>query len=567
MSNGELATEFTYDAGNGVVVSILVRQVALRSEPSLLWQKIEVQPSARARIEISPQISTAGVPGRALRDGVPLGGRADRAVLFQSRGDLSQVGIAVQVIPDRSFVWQERSSTYSGDASEGTTYVFHTLGSMVSSFYHPEPDIEAIRLVHRGEQTGVGRLLEENRLEWNDLWKSRVVLNGNLEDQRALDAAFFYLHSSNHRSNLNGMAPFGLSSSRWYLGHSFWDTETWSFLPILLSSPRAAESLLLFRRRGLEAARKAAALFGYRGAQFPWEAAPTNGNEVTPVFAATGWAEQHSVPDVALAFWQYQLATDDKAFLAEATWPVLKAVAEWIESRGTHTQRGFEILNIMGPDEANNGLNNSAYVNLACRLVMNAAIRCARAMGGEPPPVWQRIATSMYLPVNKQGVLTIAEDSANDAFGDVSYLLPFGVEVDESVLKRTWNTYRMITSTKPKIAFAKAAESSLVAVMGDRRAAARLFRDSWQPDWLEPFGMMREAAPRTDGCFLTNYGSLLRTAMLGFTGLRVSEREWNKFEATLPENWNSIEIERIYIRGQEKRVSASHGKKARISGA
>jgi hypothetical protein len=55
--------------------------------------------------------------------------------------------------------------------------------------------------------------------------------------------------------------------------------------------------------------------------------------------------------------------------------------------------------------------------------------------------------------------------------------------------------------------------------------------------------------------------------MLGFTGLRVSEREWNKFEATLPENWNSIEIERIYIRGQEKRVSASHGKKARISGA
>ncbi len=77
--------------------------------------------------------------------------------------------------------------------------------------------------------------------------------------------------------------------------------------------------------------------------------------------------------------------------------------------------------------------------------------------------------------------------------------------------------------------------------------------------------MMREAAPRTDGCFLTNYGWLLRTAMLGFTGLRVSEGEWNKFEATLPETWNSIEIERIYIRGQEKRVSASHGKKARIS--
>jgi len=136
---------------------------------------------------------------------------------------------------------------------------------------------------------------------------------------------------------------------------------------------------------------------------------------------------------------------------------------------------------------------------------------------------------------------------------------------DESVLKRTWNSYRMVMSTKPKIAFARAAESSLVAVMGDRKGAARLFRDSWQSDWLEPFGMMREAAPRTEGCFLTNYGSLLRTAMLGFTGLRVNEGEWNKFEATLPENWNSIEIERIYIRGQEKRISAHHGKKAEIS--
>jgi trehalose/maltose hydrolase-like predicted phosphorylase len=188
------------------------------------------------------------------------------------------------------FVWQERSSSYVVDANEGTTYSFPTLASMVSSFYHREPDVEAVRLVHWGEQTGAERLIEENRRQWSDLWRSRVVVNGDADDQRALDAAFFYLHSSNHRSNLNGMAPFGLSSSRWYLGHSFWDTEIWSFHPLLLTSPRVAESLLLFRLRGLDAARRAAALFGYRGAQFPWEAAPTGGNDVTPVFAATGWA-------------------------------------------------------------------------------------------------------------------------------------------------------------------------------------------------------------------------------------------------------------------------------------
>ena len=70
-------------------------------------------------------------------------------------------------------------------------------------------------------------------------------------------------------------------------------------------------------------------------------------------FADTGWAEQHIVPDVALGCWEYQLATADQVMLRRGTWPILKNVAEWIESRGTWTPRGFEILHVMGPDESN----------------------------------------------------------------------------------------------------------------------------------------------------------------------------------------------------------------------
>jgi protein-glucosylgalactosylhydroxylysine glucosidase len=396
------------------------------------------------------------------------------------------------------------------------------------------------------------------------LWKSRVVITGNPDDQHALDCAFFYLNSSNHPSNLNGMAPFGLSSSRYYLGHSFWDTETWAFLPLLLTSPDTAKSLLLFRRRGLEAAKRVAGLFGYRGAQFPWEAAPIDGEEVTPVFADTGWAEQHIVPDVALAFWQYQMATNDRSFLFEGTWPVISAVAEWIESRGVQTQRGFEILNIMGPDEDSNGLNNSAYVNLACRQALSAAIRCATLAGMPAPAAWQKIVDSMYFPISAAGVLTIAEQSPNNAAGDISYLLPFDCAIDPSVARRTWEAYQSAKSSAPMIAFAKLAVSALAAVMGDRATAGRLFRDSWAPDLLGPFDMTREASPQTHGCFLTNQGSLLRTAMFGFTGIRINEGAWNKYEAALPETWQSIEIERVYIRGAKKRIVARHGKKADI---
>jgi len=564
MSNGELTTAFTFDLGESSSAAIVVRQAALRTEPSLLFQRVDIQVTSTAHLEFSPQITTAGIPGQIVREGVPSGGKADLALLFRSLGDLAQLGIAVMVKPAKGFTLQQGSATYNGELQQGNKYTFDTLASLVSSFYHQEPDIEAIRLVNWGSQTGVETLIDSNRKAWSELWKSRVIVAGSPDDQRVLDSAFFYLHSSNHPANLNGMAPYGLSQSRYYLGHSFWDTETWSFLPLLLSSPEAAKSLLVFRRRGLEAAKQIAGLFGYRGAQFPWEAAPLNGQDVTPVFAATGWAEQHIVPDVALAFWQYQLATGDKDFLEGATWPVLRAVAEWIESRGVTTQRGFEIRNIMGPDESRNGLDNSAYVNIACRMVMKASIRCAQMMGRTVPAQWHRIATTMYLPINGDGVLTIGDGSSKDALGDISCLFPFDVDLDQTVFQRTWRAFYDKKVSAGAIGFVMAATSAAAAAMGDRKAAADLFRLSWQPFWLEPFGMIREISSQTYGCFLTDYGSILQTAMLGFTGIRIGESDWAKYDAVLPENWNSIEIERIYVRGEGKHVIAKHGSRARI---
>jgi trehalose/maltose hydrolase-like predicted phosphorylase len=564
MANGELVTELAYNLGDGVGVSLRVRQVALRSVPSLLLQVISLQLSKAARVEITPEIGTAGVPGTILTEDPPRGSVAvDRLLLLQSQGGISRLGAAVSMIGDSAFAKDQQHHTYSANVLGKKTYTFYTLASMLSSFYHDEPDLEAVRLVNWGLQLGTESLEESNTREWKELWKSRVLVD-NRDDQKALDAAFFYLQSSNHRSNLNGMAPYGLSSSRYYLGHSFWDTETWSFLPLLLSSPLVAESLLRFRLRGLDAARKAADLFGYRGAQFPWEAAPLNGEEVTPTFAATGWAEQHIVLDVALAFWQYQMAAGDTEFLHTATWPVLRAVAEWIESRGVQTARGFEILNIMGPDETSNGLNNSAYVNLASRMVLKAACRCADKIGVEVPVSWRRIIALLYLPINGQGGLSVAEGSSNNAFADISFLFPFDVQVDAAVLERTWQSFKSVRSRHEEIGFAKAAEAGFAAAMGDRERAARLFREAWEPAWLEPFGMAREVPTQNYGCFLTDMGALLQTAMIGFTGLRVTETAWNKYPAALPANWSSIEIGRIYVHGQPRRVLARHGKKAEL---
>ena len=327
-----------------VRLDIEVLQFASRAVPSLLCQEIRITPSADTEVELVAMIASAAIPCRAYLTEPPERTQIDLVNGFESEGNLSKLGVALWILStDGSSQKQERRLTEDGSIRTcelklqgGRPARFQTIAAMVSELYHPEPPLEAIRLASWGNQLGFETLRADNRAAWIDLWKSRVKVIGDADAQRVLDAAVFYLHSSLHASTRTGMPPFGLSQSAYYYGHSFWDTETWSLLPITLAAPATAKSLLEYRLRGLEYARKQAALYGYRGAQFPWEAASTNGFETTPTFAGTGWGEQHATPDVALGFWEYQLATNDQDFLRTGTWPILKAVAEWIGDRSEY---------------------------------------------------------------------------------------------------------------------------------------------------------------------------------------------------------------------------------------
>src|SRR5919109_3939108 len=89
--------------------------------------------------------------------------------------------------------------------------------------------------------------------------------------------------------------------------------------------------------------------------------------------------------------------------------------------------------------------------------------------------------------------------------------------------------------------------------------AKRLFDQAWRDVWLEPFGMMRESPTQDYGCFLTTFGSLLQTVLVGFTGIRITEGDWAKYPATLPEGWRSIEVDRVWVRGEPRRLVATNG--------
>lgn len=58
-----------------------------------------------------------------------------------------------------------------------------------------------------------------------------------------------------------------------YMGHVFWDQETWMYPPILLLHSKMGEAIVQTRVRTLDAALQTAKMRGYKGAMYPWETA------------------------------------------------------------------------------------------------------------------------------------------------------------------------------------------------------------------------------------------------------------------------------------------------------
>src|SRR6185312_14513666 len=216
------------------------------------------------------------------------------------------------------------SSTASGDTaaveiafdvSPGHSYAFFQAGSITSSDEAPGPLERATHAAEAARGRGFERLATDNARAWLRRWETDVEIEGNPELQRVVHSMLFYLLCSADSGTRLGIPPMGLSSGGYY-GHIFWDSDTWMFPSLLLTHPDVARSLVAFRSRTLGAARENARANGFGGAMYPWEADEL-GRETTPHFAVqNARSEIHVTGDVAVAQWQYYLATKDSAWLA-----------------------------------------------------------------------------------------------------------------------------------------------------------------------------------------------------------------------------------------------------------
>src|SRR5262245_57424120 len=176
-----------------------------------------------------------------------------------------------------------------------------------------------------------------------------------------------------------------------------WDFETFIVPPLILLEPHSARAILDYRARHLDDAKRLAQIVGWLGAMYPWESCPLHGEEATP--GATPPNRDMPSLGVAIAFADYIHATGDDYALRRWAWPVVSAVAELVASRVVRTERGYELLDTIGPAELLDGsVDNNAFVNMSASRALTEAAALGRRLGERPPSAWAEIGEELVIP-------------------------------------------------------------------------------------------------------------------------------------------------------------------------
>lgn len=311
-STAELITRLTFKVG-GHEAKIVVISFCSREQPTVVCQEISLEVVAASDLKVRARIDLSGLEGRPLRYNRDTPGEpkpsCDGSLLWESAGAVSTCGLAYvtdlvgsDAAPQRPPLDGEGlRSEYTLRAQRGRHYRLRQLVSLIPSALHSQPDFQAVRLVAMAADIGFDTIRKNNRACWADLWKGRIRLVGAEKRWQAMaDAAYFYLISSTHASSPASTSMFGLATwhdYHYYFGHVMWDIETFCVPPLIFLQPDAARGILDYRVRNLESARNNARLLGRRGLQFPWESAPSSGEEAAPMPGSAAWREDHASLD------------------------------------------------------------------------------------------------------------------------------------------------------------------------------------------------------------------------------------------------------------------------------
>lgn len=452
------------------------------------------------------------------------------------------------------------------DVRKGATYTFEKFIAASRADWGAGARTDAA-LAEAARRGGFAVLRDQHVAAWHRLWRSDIVISGDPAMQRALHADLFYLLENSTADTAWPMAACGFSPN--YLGHVFWDNDSWDFPALLLLHPRRAKSLVMFRYRTLGAAMARAKAHGFRGAMYPWESDPQYGTNQTPRFAwRNALREIHVNADVAIAQWQYYLATGDKTWLRHYGWPVIHAVARFWDSRVTYdaARHRYEILHVVSPDEDYDNVDNDTFTNAVARKALRIAGQAAHVLGVTPDPRWATIAAGLYLPYSRQQNryldfgAGVAHDRKTWMGSTLAWLVypPLDLHMSETVRRNDFNfaLHALKSDGDDPNDMLMVMLSVNAATLGDAPAAYHWLRRSVVGFDKPPFDVRSETVTNNTGYLLSASGGFVQNFIYGFTGLRVEGASVEAvYPPVLPPAWRALTLRDIAIRGKRYNIT------------
>ncbi len=310
-------------------------------------------------------------------------------------------------------------------------------------------------------------VLEKSARKWEEIWdRIDIRVAGDRLAQKLLRLHLYHTLITTSPLNRNidaGIPARGLHGEA-YRGHIFWDELF--ILPFYnLHFRDVVKSVLLYRHKRLDEARKYALEYGYQGAMFPWQSG-SSGREETQILhlnpLSGEWGPDHSSlqrhVSLAIAYntWQYYHITGDLAFMEEYGAELIFEICRfWAgKSKLNRVTGRYEIIKVMGPDEFHEkyadtdegGLKDNAYTNMMVAWLFGRAAVLFDRMSPQAKETvmakihlatgeierWNDIAARLNLVISPEGII-----AQYDGYFDL-------LELDfEEYRKKYKNIYRM----------------------------------------------------------------------------------------------------------------------------
>ena len=293
-------------------------------------------------------------------------------VWMQTKGTVIEQALAIGHYSDASNMFHEQADGKVYTFVEGQSELYFEKHCVFTDgLRSKQAMVDARDILTSNASLTYYDFLKHQKSYLDDYWAyAGIEIEGADADQNAIRFMQYELLQSVGGDLFSNVAAKGLSGEG-YEGHYFWDTEIYVLPLLTLNQPEMAKQLLAYRAHILPFAKARALELGQtKGAAYAWRT--ISGIECSGYFPA-GTAQYHINADIAYAFIQYHLYTEDWTFLVESGAEVIFETARLWLDMGHFDQGKFHIYNVTGPDEYTAIVNDNYYTNSMAKFHLHWA--------------------------------------------------------------------------------------------------------------------------------------------------------------------------------------------------